>query len=815
MKRIKFILTLLIICLNSQTIFAFDQDENQTIEKVISRKKRDDCSDQAKAQIGQNTADLAGFLRDTLKPDPSVIFSKVRFITNFGSLVSGLVGSVFGFKSATTCDIIVKLDEILSKLGEISSKIDLLETVVECVSLKESYKTIKRHISRLENTLTEYNNAKSDASLKSVVSRCNDNSEGIDKILSLFQSLFFDENEMKDVFKNCGHYRSDKVGSWIENMKLVFIRMTTLIKFCSEANGNNIFERTRLKAFETDYNSIVGYYVEQLVPDIFVNDQSATGVKETVKRLANKEKSAETLAKTLKEKYDYFDWTVILYPDSIFGDAKHQIKSSNQQSFASGVLFFMRELETKKNALVGWHLSRAERPSNEIVFFVGAFNLNSNANEITEMVYDSNNNNKQKPLNYVISIPDSSGSSTFGIYNTRNVARFEVYACQHTIASSVQKPKHSQYSIFFDNTLLIEKNLQNEIKNDGDKTREKLNVGFDTVISGQTEIKNTIAGVDKVIRTESQETRNVMNSGFSHLSTGQTLIRSDLKTGFDSVRSGQNQIRLDIAAVGNTVKTEHTQTRKEMHQGFNELKSGQSLIRQENKEEHIKTRQELRQGIGELKTGQIEIKQSVKEVREDLEMYGERGIQERAQILTNVRHYGEVGITQRIQIIKDLSGLRSDVGDIRSTQLEENYKSAMRFDYLKNSLHTIQGNIIDEAIKSEKRHNIVAGGISDLKSMHITEANNNQIRFNIITSGIDGVKNHLGIESQKSAERFGILNYGVERIMNHNLIESQINEKRFVTLNNGVNDIRNIQVRYLKILDYPKLVLQYNTVHDW
>ena len=357
----KFIFTVFFICLNLQTIFAFNQNENRTFEKEISRKKRDDCSDQAKAQITENSLKLLALTA------AAVAQRNPLAAIEFASQVAAVAGSAFGFKAVTTCDIMVKLEEILSKIKEISDKIDVLTTVVECVVLKESYKTIKKNLARLLNSFIEHAKEKTVASLKSVVSRCNDNSEGIDKILSLFQSFFFDENEMRDVFKNCGHYRSKDSTDWMGNMQRVFKSITTLIMLCSDVNGDYTF-KNRLKAFEKDYNSFVTYYVKQLIPETFVNDQSSTGVRESVKKIANKESSAETLANTLKEKYDYFDWTVILYPDSINGDDNYQIYQSSQ-SFASGSLFFMRQLETNKNALIGWHLSRAERPSNKINFF--------------------------------------------------------------------------------------------------------------------------------------------------------------------------------------------------------------------------------------------------------------------------------------------------------------------------------------------------------------------------------------------------------------------------------------------------------------
>jgi hypothetical protein len=42
--------------------------------------------------------------------------------------------------------------------------------------------------------------------LKKILSHCNDNSEGIAKVLSEFQRIFFVPNEMKNLFRDCGKY---------------------------------------------------------------------------------------------------------------------------------------------------------------------------------------------------------------------------------------------------------------------------------------------------------------------------------------------------------------------------------------------------------------------------------------------------------------------------------------------------------------------------------------------------------------------------------------------------------------------------------
>ena len=808
------ILILIFICHSSTRIFAaFNQYENQTIEKEISRKKRDACSDEDTKQVAKTATDIGLFVIGALVEMATATFSPASFITNVGSKMFELLFDLSGSSAPSTCDLMVKLDEILNKLDIISNKIDALGLVVECVSSKANYKNLKDYISRLENTLAAYNNAKNNSLrsvsspagynneleedlLRRVASLCNDNSEGIDKILSLFQSFFFDEDEMSNVFKNCAQYESKKSGDWINNMKVIFIRIITLIKFCSDANRDYRFI-DHLKQLEKQYNLFVTYYVEQLIPEMFANDaESSVGIKAATKQLANEESSATKLCETLKEKFAYFDWTVIMYSQDVYGTERHYAKGGDS-SFASGAVLFKRDLNTKKNALIGWHLARAKRPVIHREMYNSIFALHDgqkepNAKQFTDIFFDQLTTNNPQ---YVLTLRGD-GVEICGSGYMYKGFKINVFAALQTKASKVEKPKCSRYAIFFD---ITEKNLmKNKIMDE--IQIKKINEGFFNVNESQRVIKMAISSVDIAVREEGQNTRNVLNSGFSDLSKGQDSIRNGIQTGFNATRYIQDQIRLDIAEVDKTVKTEHAQTRKQMQQGFIELQLGQSLNRQENKDEYNKTRQELRQGLDELKIGQIEIKQNVEEVQNNLKIYGERGIEERAQILANFSHYGVVGIEQRMQIIKDLSELRNDIGDISTKQLEESYKSSLRYDYLKDNLHAIQNTIIDEAKISESRHNNVAGGINDLRSMHVTEANNSFIRLNIITSGIHHVKNHLGIESQKSAERFGVLNYGIERIMNHNLIESQINERRFATLDNGVNDIRNIQVRYFQFI---------------
>ena len=224
------------LILNVSLVFCYNQsDYINKIEESLERKKRqDDCGNQARSAIAQNVASV---LKNPNNP------------LDIAGMISGLTSSIFSFEMPSMCDLSAKLDQITHELSMIKYRVEVLANDIECSSDKKNIEDLKKLVFRFKLSIddheqlmketkgkdNDHNRKSKKERLDKILELCHDKSEGIGKVLSEFQRIFFDQYEMKRLFGNCGKYQRNKVDNLIVTFKLIYIQMVTSIKFCSES----------------------------------------------------------------------------------------------------------------------------------------------------------------------------------------------------------------------------------------------------------------------------------------------------------------------------------------------------------------------------------------------------------------------------------------------------------------------------------------------------------------------------------------------------------------------------------------------------
>jgi hypothetical protein len=206
------------------------------------------------------------------KPVPTIL------ILEAASSLASFSGSVFGFQSPSGCDLDVKLDKILLKLREIAETVQSIGHLVQCTQIKQNYREISTKITTLLNIYHAFYRAKNrivqENVRNAIISRCNDHTEGIHQIYSLFL-IILENDEVVDFLKNCAHYESEKVSIWSDTVKNLASLITIVIKGCEEAyNHTTQFDPPR---FEKEVKELIQYYSEVTNLKEFVKDQGLFG----------------------------------------------------------------------------------------------------------------------------------------------------------------------------------------------------------------------------------------------------------------------------------------------------------------------------------------------------------------------------------------------------------------------------------------------------------------------------------------------------------------------------------------------------------
>jgi len=202
-----------------------------------------------------------------------------------------------------------------------------------------------------------------------------------------------------DFLKNCAHYESEKVSIWSDTVKNLASLITIVIKGCEEAyNHTTQFDPPR---FEKEVKELIQYYSEVTNLKEFVKDQGVFGLRSIVKTIANRGKSADETARTLKIIFQYFDWDVIFYSSEISGTQHATWYSPNY--IYCGSHFYRNELGHDRNALVAWCI-----PNNK-----NSHSIIGNCSARWTQCCANRTRNNNKYLNYVLTISEGENCNSW------------------------------------------------------------------------------------------------------------------------------------------------------------------------------------------------------------------------------------------------------------------------------------------------------------------------------------------------------------------------------------------------------------------
>jgi len=306
------------------------------------------------------------------------------------SSIFGLTKSIFAFAIPSTCDLDKKLDKILSKLDKIIEQIRDVSLLVLCIQKEQNYENMAQKIKSLLHLFHAFYQNRQDKARENIKSRCNDHTEGIHQIFSMFQTLL-DKTKVVEFFKNCAAYQSKEVNKWADQIKQTALVIMLLVKGCEEAyNCTTQFDPTR---FMKEVEEHTQYYSEIINLEEFVKDAGDKGLRNKVKSIANEAKSAEETAQTLKKMFNYFNWDVIFYSSKT--EWNEQDPLSHPTNTFSGSMIFRNELNDGRNALIAWSIPN-NMDSNTI-----KFGEQENAKDAVEWIL-RNNVDVNKTLNYIL-----------------------------------------------------------------------------------------------------------------------------------------------------------------------------------------------------------------------------------------------------------------------------------------------------------------------------------------------------------------------------------------------------------------------------
>lgn len=315
--------------------------ENSTIK--FQKQKRDACNNQAISIVSQSVFSIIESI------------SKGGSILGLGSNIIGLLQSVFGFNSPTTCELDQKLDLILWKLDEISKEI---KNTVECSNIKQDYRNdiLKKSIHLISLFSQHQKTPFKEESKKNIIETCLDKTEGISKIMSSFNIILQDDFVI-DEFKNCYEYKKNEIDKWAQKIRRFTLVFVSLVLWCEDAYG-----------YETDFDPYtfiqdtekkVNFHMEFTLIESFVNDKSPNGIYQSILNVLKQNTDSDHNVNELKNLYSFFDWGVIRYSEEMhgfyrwYGNTYYKYNKIPLFTFY-GELHFKNTDELKKSAVVYW-----------------------------------------------------------------------------------------------------------------------------------------------------------------------------------------------------------------------------------------------------------------------------------------------------------------------------------------------------------------------------------------------------------------------------------------------------------------------------
>ena len=332
---------------------------NETQNKVFPRKtrvisKRDNCVYNAQTMVAQNSINVGvTALQNLVAFNPSKIsLSALTSTFSTFSSISGLAGSIFGLNSDSTCDIHKIVNQILTEVIQISSDIRNLQFSVDGLYIKSFYKDLSRQIETFLSLFKEHAITVHKIEIRNEIKKhCLDTNSGINKLYGDFKFIMRLENVI-DFLKNVAEYKTKYINFWMTQITGMAFDLGLIVKGCEEAlNQNSNIDLDQF--YHVTENNII-YFNNYIEVHFAKNLDSSSGIRNSIKTVANKGMNAHETAKLLKEYYSYFDWTVIFYSDKVRGWGSHTAYTTSGTPY-SGSFHFIRELKDR-NALVAYTL---------------------------------------------------------------------------------------------------------------------------------------------------------------------------------------------------------------------------------------------------------------------------------------------------------------------------------------------------------------------------------------------------------------------------------------------------------------------------
>ncbi|CAF0712306.1 unnamed protein product [Brachionus calyciflorus] len=423
----KTLILFFLICTSFQFKLADQSNSNTKHDKSFSSKtrvlkKRDNCDSSAKAMVAQNSINT--FLSVIQLNNPLEVFSLF-------SNIAGLTGSIFGLNSDSTCEIHRKVDKILTEVIRISGDVKKIQQGIDGFIIRKSYHDLSGKMETFLNLLKEHavtpykNETKND-----LKKNCLDTNSGINKIYSDFKILMKSENVI-DYLKNVARYESKKIDHWIRQTTVFAFDLALIVKGCEEAL-NQLTNINLKEFFDTTVNNVL--FFKDFIVEHFAKNSEPSGIRESIKIIANKGKNAKETANLLKDHYSFFDWTVIFYSDKVHKKEHtsftwNAIENDEKVTPYSGSFHFISELKDR-NALIAW--SPMIEPSNmsnyrwiySVLLKSAGFKSNKISMQLrnteayfwAERIKDNLKGNEGNFLNFVLAIGSSVTSSNVDSY---------------------------------------------------------------------------------------------------------------------------------------------------------------------------------------------------------------------------------------------------------------------------------------------------------------------------------------------------------------------------------------------------------------
>jgi len=729
-------------------------------------------------------------------------------LKNFGGVLAPVAGVISSFTSTgTDCKVMNKFNKIIDQIQAVSQQIRNLENVVKCESVKQIYNDLQNELGKMVGALkASYGKANSKYIIDDACER------GIASVYSrLITQILSKENALK-YLQSCVKYKTDDVKSWTNMLISYGFQYVWSMVMCGQ-------KENPINQFIQDFSNLVDHYTkpESIKINSVNNEDFVQGIRDAI----GTEADAYKANSKLKQTFNGFDWDVVFYDWGVGTFDRHICYhcENDPPKCLSGAFFFRSDkykLKNNRNALVSWHTNG--KLSNKDIDLsqgghkyigkresLGGWGIPkeiSSAKTVGDLLWKRIQDKAQFLLVVEGDVTIDHSGSGLATDNWNTGHRFQIYAAGY--GSDCNQKEENPPSVDPSNTPVV---LSQDAKNSEklDELKDQSNRNTDQILQQGNQIEKKVDYWGQ----KNDDDHKKQFALLTDIKSDTTEIKADLKEVKADVKEIKHDVKeikadvIEIKADVKQIKADVTEIKGDVKQikgdvteikgDVKEIKTQISSLDTTVKQGFSELGQKVSSGFSEVKQGQKVIMEKVDSVSKDVNYYGQAGIKERAEILQNVKQYGELGIQQHKQSMQKLNVLHNDIGDVRKTQLDECYKSAVRFEQLKSGLIDIKGIQLEEAKKSEYRFNIVSGGINDLKSMSIITEKNNQYRFNALNDGIFDIRNNLKEENIKSEQRFNSLNYGLDRIMNHAIIQSQITEKRFDDVDEGVINIRKKQ----------------------